>query len=829
MTLILSIKEKLRRLLKYTSVQLSLSLLISVILIVSILSLFSYRQSAVLIEKETAESSRQIIERTSLHLDYLLNEYKDFSDMMRFDQALMNKLIVLSNSDEEELKEMAALELKKILSSYTYANRFAQSITIFSNDQSYVISTYPDKLINPIIANHNAENIRNTDWFSSMNLTHNDMFVLDARKEAFVSTHTNEPYFAVARSIPNPLNPLHPLGTILMEVSTKDLEAVFSQMKFGQSGGYVIISEQGTIIYSSDPELEIGTQYKGVYPEEAQGQGKTVKQGAFDAEDARGVQQHYVFQRVDRAGWYVVGYYPKAELLQPMQNLLWNSIELAAVCSLVAALCVGFLVQRGVGRPLRNLYKVLKEGESGNLSVRTRMNPDSEIGDLGITFNRMMEKISLAYYDSVTNLPNRRYLIDKIAEEVEKSKANNELLAAIFIDLDRFKAVNDTLGHQAGDLLIQLVAERLNRCVREGDTVARIAGDEFVVLLPSLKGKEAAVKTAWRIVRELRESFTILSQNVHITASAGIAYCPVDASDAEGLIRTADIAMYHAKSNGKNNIVVFHQDLVENIQKRMMIENDMHHAVLKNEFELYYQPRVDSSTGRIVCTEALLRWNHPKLGWLLPDKFIHIAEDTGIIVPLGKHVVEKACKQNREWRRSGFPPMRIAVNVSAKQLNEDFACYVASVLEDTETEPKWLEIEITEGVLLEDGTEAMETLRRMKEMGLHLSIDDFGTGYSNLAFLKKYAVATLKIDKSFIRDVHRNMENQAIAGTIIKMAKSLGMNVASEGVETFEEFSYICKEGSDEIQGYFISEPVDAAAYEILLQNKRTSIASDME
>jgi diguanylate cyclase (GGDEF)-like protein len=803
---------------KSTEFRLTLSLLISINCIVIVFSFFSYRQSVRILEEESSKASLQTIIQTGRHIENMLQRYKDFANTLAHDQDLLNKMAVLSNLDDPSGYESAVGPLTSLLTSYSNSNKTVEAITVFSSDQSRVVSSLSRESILPAMRSSNAEAVKKTDWFQTILSSSEDTIFLDTRKNAFLGKNAAKPVFAVARVVRSPFNHRRVLGTIVIEISTDNLEKALGGIQLGTDGSYAIVSNLGSVVYSVD-ERRIETRYSGTIPE-PRSKGSGVYSGRFYAKDEAGMMQNYLFQQSELSGWYMIGYNPKEELVAPVKRMLWNVAGIALLCSLAAAVCVGFLVQKGVGGPLRKLRLLMQEGEKGNLNVRTDVHIGSEIGEMGYAFNRMSDQITLAYYDTLTNLPNRRLLVDRMEAALSHAKADEGQLAVLFVDLDRFKVVNDSLGHHAGDLLIQLVGKRLQTCICDGDTVARIAGDEFVILLPEVSDKDLPVKLAERVLDTLRAPFAIFEHDVHISGSIGIAYYPEDGADAETLIKCADMAMYEAKAKGKNNFKLYDLYMTVRSNERMMIENDLHRALANEEFQLYYQPRVDAKTGKVLSTEALLRWNHMKLGMIPPDKFIPVAEETGIIVPLGQWVLREACKQNKAWQDAGLPSMRIAVNVSAKQFGKDLVESICRILEDTGLDAQWLEIEITESLLIENEKTIVETLRKLKSMNIHISIDDFGTGYSNLAYLLKFEVDCLKLDKSFIRDIHCNAENQMIATAVMGLAHSLGMSVVSEGVETKEEYDFLLERGTDELQGFYISKPVPGDIYEQVVLKK---------
>lgn len=417
----------------------------------------------------------------------------------------------------------------------------------------------------------------------------------------------------------------------------------------------------------------------------------------------------------------------------------------------------------------------------------------------------------LAFYDALTGLPNRTLLEDRIAVALGGSRRRKESIAFLFLDLDRFKLVNDTLGHSMGDMLLQEVAERLRKWVREQDTVARVGGDEFVVMLPGIPSKENAISAAQRLVDLITAGFSIQDHAINVTCSVGISMFPDNGTDGETLVKHADAAMYSAKQRGPNNVALFTEDLNIQMVERLQLESGLRLAIEREEFYLVYQPQMEIASGRIVGVEALIRWQNPDLGLVPPDKFIGIAENSGLIVPIGEWVLRTACEQARKWQDEGLPPMPVAVNVSAMQFRQDgFRDLIKNVLRETGLPPQFLELELTESLLLTNADVMFAVLQELDEMGLRLAIDDFGTGYSSLSYLKQFPVKKLKIDRSFIRNVAQNSSDAAITTAIIGMAKSLGLKVIAEGVENKAQMSFLREHRCDEIQGYYFSRPIAA-------------------
>jgi diguanylate cyclase (GGDEF)-like protein/PAS domain S-box-containing protein len=417
----------------------------------------------------------------------------------------------------------------------------------------------------------------------------------------------------------------------------------------------------------------------------------------------------------------------------------------------------------------------------------------------------------LAYFDALTGLPNRTLLQDRMSKALAGAQRRKENVAILFLDLDRFKIINDTLGHSSGDMLLQEVAARLKGCAREQDTVARVGGDEFVLLLTTVAQASDAAVAAQRVLDAVTAEFSLGGNPLKVTCSVGISMFPEHGMNSEALIKNADAAMYSAKQKGPNNIQFFTEDLNDQMVERLTLEKGLRLALDRQEFFLVYQPQMDIATGEIVGVEALLRWQHPDLGLVPPDRFIRIAENTGLIVPIGEWVLKTACAQARKWQDEGFQQLQMAVNVSAVQFRQDgFRDLIRSVLREAGLAPQYLELELTESLLLTNADVMFSVLQDLKEMGLKLAIDDFGTGYSSLSYLRQFPVSKLKIDRSFVQDVANNPDDAAITTAIIGMAKNLNLRVIAEGVENEAQMSFLRAQQCDEIQGYYFSRPLSA-------------------
>ncbi|GAB4375866.1 MAG: hypothetical protein Kow00121_22130 [Elainellaceae cyanobacterium] len=431
-----------------------------------------------------------------------------------------------------------------------------------------------------------------------------------------------------------------------------------------------------------------------------------------------------------------------------------------------------------------------------------------------------------ASHDRLTDLPNRLLFDERLSLALRRMVEDREMLAVMFLDLDRFKSINDTLGHAIGDQLLQQVARRISRCLKQGDTIARWGGDEFTLILPNIHSVEDVAKIAQRILKALEAPFDFSQQELHVTASIGIAIAPHDGQDAETLLKNADTAMYRTKQQGKNSFQIYASDMNMQAFEELVLGNDLYKALERGEFLLHYQPQVNLHTRRVVVIEALIRWQHPRRGLVPPDQFIALAEETGQINAIGEWVLRTACAQNRSWQRAGLPPVRVAVNLSGRQLQQqNLAQSIAQVLSDTELEPRYLEVEITESTAMQDLSLTISVLKELQEMGVYISIDDFGTGYSSLATLKQFPLHTLKIAREFIKDLTTSSKDAAIAQAIVALGHGLNLEVVAEGVETIEQWTLLESIHCNAMQGYFFSKPLSAEAIvPFILSNSRADL-----
>ena len=500
---------------------------------------------------------------------------------------------------------------------------------------------------------------------------------------------------------------------------------------------------------------------------------------------------------------------------------------IAAFLALLLAYAIMVWLRRIVIRPLARLKNLMHAvSEEKDYSVRSDDSGKDEIGYLAAGFNQMLEKIDahdnrlrrIAHYDNVTGLPNRHYFNQRLEDAISVATEQSEHVGVLFIDLDNFKMVNDTLGHNIGDQLLKSVSDRISDTLRGNDCVCRIGGDEFAVILQEIPNHETAAVVAGKVLNEMVQPMLLNDSEIYIGASIGISLYPDDASDINSLLRCADVAMYYAKGKGKNNYQLFQQDMEGKALKRLALESAMRKAIENKEFVLHYQPQVDLPTGRVIAVEALIRWPREDLGIVGPSDFIPVAEESGLILPIGDWVLRTACKQAKAWLDAGTP-LRVAVNLSGRQFADDrVVSNILAIVREFELPPDLLELEITESMLMDSKEASIDKLEQLKRAGFMLSVDDFGTGYSSMSYLKRFPIHALKIDKSFVQELPGNQDDVAITKAIVSMANSLGLEVVAEGVETPEQMEFLRENGCKISQGFYFGKAVPPGQIESLMK-----------
>ncbi len=510
-----------------------------------------------------------------------------------------------------------------------------------------------------------------------------------------------------------------------------------------------------------------------------------------------------------------------------------------------------FLVRDDLAQPdLENIRSALREGREGEATLRNyrkdgslfwnelRIAPVRDLTGAATThfvsvINDISERVryqqALEYqanHDSLTGLANRNLLSDRIEQAIAWAKRQKGIIGVMLLDLDHFKLVNDASGHRAGDALLKEVAHRLKSCVRETDTVARLGGDEFVIILTDLPQPDDVDQIAEKILSTLSRPIEVAGRDIFITASIGVSLYPRDGDHGEILLRYADMAMYRVKEHGRNSVRQFMPEMGSNAISRLDMEAALRRALERGEFLLHYQPKIELPSQRIVGAEALIRWQHPQIGLVHPIEFIHLAEETGLILPMGEWVLKEVCQQQVRWREQGLPPMKIAINMSARQFRqEDLADRIAATFASTGADPTQFILELTESMVMQDVDSTLVALRSLKKLGVSLSLDDFGTGYSSLSYLRRFPIDELKIDRSFINDIHTNQDDAAIAGAIVAMARSLGLSVVAEGVEKKEQAELLASLGCNQVQGYYYARPMAESAFTTHLHEQQNGNA----
>ncbi|UYV17991.1 EAL domain-containing protein [Halomonas qaidamensis] len=576
---------------------------------------------------------------------------------------------------------------------------------------------------------------------------------------------------------------------------------------------------------------------------------------------------------VERLNWQVKDNLLKSSVSRA--ELTLNSISDAIICSdlqgnvdymnLAAEQMTGWKLEQAQGRPIDQIMPLIHDNSSaacqnpvslvlkhsvpvsmvpGTMLVRRNgstvaiedsaapiREPDGKISGAVIVFHDVTAALALAinmsylaHHDALTQLPNRVLLNDRIEHAISLAERRGSSLAVLFLDLDKFKNINDSLGHTVGDSLLQTVAQRLSACVRHSDTVSRSGGDEFVLLLTECRNTQDAALTAHKLLVSVADSYQIGQHNLQVTSSIGISVYPDDALSAQALIKNADTAMYRAKHAGRNNFQFFRQDMNIRALERESIENSLKQALERQEFEVYYQPLINLQTGTITGAEALLRWQHPEWGLTLPERFITVAEESNLILPIGRWILREACLQARHWQDEGLAMSSMAVNISAREFyHADFVSGVRTILYETDLAPGWLQLDITERVLIQDTTTSTDILNQLKVLGVQLAVDNFGTGSSSLSELLMYPIDVLKIDGSFVHTIRERNGNSKVASAVIAMAESFGYKVIAEGVETPAQLEFLRHQHCNEGQGYLFSGSVAGAEFTKLM---RTGLAT---
>ena len=622
-------------------------------------------------------------------------------------------------------------------------------------------------------------------------------------------------------------------GFLMLTIDLDFLGKQTMDNRIGESGQLLFTDSSGTILFHPS-RAQIG---KIIGPQLFRKMKSSINSDTPVAGEYN--NQAVNFQGGELHDWlYVFTAYPERELFANNSGLGWSVAIITLIAILLTAAFLYSALKILLIKPILQLSHAANEMGRGKLLVPIDVDSNDEIGDLASTFKEMGKNLNhyheqvryVAYHDSLTGLPNRKMFKDYLTRATAEARRNFQKLAILFLDLDNFKRINDTMGHPAGDKLLKLFADRLSDCLRQTDVIshavnedasellARLAGDEFIILMPRTAGSSDAQKVAKRILDSLAKPFRIDQQELYVSTSIGIALFPDDGDDSNELLKSADIAMYSAKKLGRNNYQYYSKEMNDQAVYKLMVESRLRRAVENNELELYYQPQMKLSTGLIVGVESLLRWHDEELGQVSPEIFIPIAEEYGLIVPISKWVIRETCRQAQKWQVYNPDAFTVSINISAIHFNgHELESEVATNLKKTGLHPKYLELELTETSILQDPELAIKTLNALKDMGLQISLDDFGTGYSSLSYVMKLPIDKIKIDQSFILNMQNDTDAAAIVSAIIAMAHSLGLSVIAEGVEELEHMQLLGKMECDIVQGFYLARPMPASDFEQLI------------
>ncbi len=599
-------------------------------------------------------------------------------------------------------------------------------------------------------------------------------------------------------------------------IKTFDIEGEKSYVYVIDNKGNIVIHPNGIMIFNENISV-----FSSNIPEDLTKQSlKILNSHKGNVTYGKGDEKKiaYFYDIPNTQDWKLIlvrsSYYLNSPIIQLLIKL--GFLGLAVV---ILGIISSKFVARTISVPIVNLTNVFNQAATGDLTITADETEENEIGRAAKSFNMMMKKVSnMTYYDPLTGLLNRNSFLDRLRVEIGHGKEAGEKLTVFYIAIDKFKNVNDMHGHTGGDALLKQVAQELKDYFGENVVISRMSGDEFLVLLHGYGSQGSSSKIANSVLDIFREPWSVENQEFYITASIGIAIFPEDGESEDEIIKNAGIAKSKVKESGGDGFKFYNREMNDRLQEQITLDALLHNALENNEFIVHYQPFISLKTRKIEAVEALIRWKSPDLGMIPPGKFIPRAEDTGLIVPIGKWVLKEACKQNRYWQNCGFKPICISVNVSAYQFEqEDFVEMVAEIIAETGLEPKYLELEITEGVAMGNVEDKIKKLLKLKALGVKISIDDFGTGYSSLSYLRRFPIDNLKIDQSFVRDIASNNSAKSIISTIVSMGNNLNLGLVAEGVETEEQLEFIKDQNCDKIQGYIFSRPVDEKSFTEML------------
>lgn len=798
---------------------------------------FAYLQQRDSLEQESLRQIQTLLIQTDQRVQVEIATASANATLLSTFSALKRYLLV---EDEGQRFQLLQPSILKLLRNYQEANPSYYEIRILLPDGYEDTRSTTTPL--PNITDEEGE----TDYFLS--LRKNDP---NLSSKILINPDNGNPALMVFKPITSDDPAVDPVlavekirGYLVITASLDSLGQQSRQTHLGHGGHLFFTDNQGNVLFATKPE-DRGRQLPS---DLARSLFRITETGTPIRATLR-EESSFIDGRRINENLYVFAALPESAIQSSTRNLAIFAAALLVGTILLSATLLYSILRSIVLDPLTKLGRAALALGNGESIDRIGITSDDEIGELARSFENMSESLNnshkqvahLAYHDSLTGLPNRRYFTEIVERAVTHAEREKKCIALLFLDLDNFKRVNDSLGHHTGDTLLKEVADRLTRVVRASDivtrnndampqsTVARLGGDEFIVLLSDLSQAIDAAGVADRILSELEAPLVLDQNELFIKTSIGISTYPGDGDSAELLIKNTDIAMYHAKEHGKNHYQFFKEDMNRDLIQQFKMESALRRALDNNELLLHYQPQVETHSGKIIGVEALIRWLDPVEGLISPGEFIPLAEDTGLIVPIGEWVLYEACRQNQAWQRLGHPPITMSVNISSRQFETgNLRDTIEHVLSETGLDATYLDIELTETLIMKDPVNIASILNDLKTLGLRISMDDFGTGYSSLSLLKRLPIDCLKIDQSFVRDLTDDADDAAIITTIIAMSKSLNLDVIAEGVESPEQLSYLRHSHCDKMQGYLASPPLPAEELAELLASNQSLLGESI-
>ncbi len=801
-------------------------------------------QSAMVIERESREKIQAITETKQRQLNNLIMETENLVSSLNSTILSITDL-KYNTADPKKYEKYIDNIVKDV---YKRNHHFIGISLLFT----------PDSIEN--VQEINYENISKDGVYTKIKIhdknddIKNKILSFQAKKEGVWSNaYTKNLHGNIKKEIISYTKPIFKenvfLGVIEVDIDFNLFKDIINHIKISNTGYAFLLNENlnymvHKTLKQSDNLASIDHERYKYIGKEIKKTNTGVKECFFDGENKLLGYAHL------SNGWIIVTSVKLKEVLKDIKYIVFF-ITLIILIGMLISSRIAIYVSRKISEPVVLAAEFAEEIANGNLDIRLNIQSNDETEILSKALNKatdntrnliqalrakeeklvqQVEKLKkseetirvLAYHDSITNLPNRNYLIRKLPAILSILDTDKKRGALIYLDLDNFQIINDTLGHTAGDTFLKQMSMDLKRFLKEEDTLFHLGEDAFVFFIPFIQSDSEIFSFIENILDLFHQPIYMeKSKEFHITTSIGVALYPDHGQDLENLLRNADTALNVAKNSGKNKFEVFTKEMNSNMAHKIDLENNLRHAVENNEFVVFYQPKINAKTGKIISMEALVRWISPTFGFVSPSEFIPLAEETNLIVPIGEYVLKEACRQNKIWQQKGFPPLFVAVNLSTKQLRQkNLTDMLVHALIETELDPKWLELEITESALMDDFDSSIQILKKIKNMGISIYLDDFGTGYSSLNYLRTLPISAIKIDKSFIDGLTSNSKDAFIASSLINLAHGINLSVVAEGIETIEQFDLLKNYGCDEIQGYYFSKPLNPADFEELLKSQ---------